>query len=500
MNIRFQRSNPKSEISKVWIAYPPLQGKGSPMLTQNRQFQWYHVPSYIYPVVPASAATVLTRNGFEVAWADGITQQWTYEQFLKRFETERPGLVAMETKTPVVRQHWKIIGDLKRIRPQCKIVLMGDHVTALPQESLLESQADYVLTGGHYDVSLLGLARHLRDDEPMPQGIWYRDEETIRDTGPFITNVDLSSLPFIDRGLTQAHLYGEKWKKRAPFFYTMAGRDCPWGKCTFCAWTTTYPRFSVRSPENLLDEIGFLIERYGVREIFDDTGTFPSGKWLDRFCEGMIERGYSKEILFSINMRYGMLGPHHPELMKKAGFRKLKMGLESARQETLDHINKGITVQQIIQDSKRISQTGLDIQLTVMVGYPWETREDAQRTIDLASYLMSNGYAEMLQATVVVPYPGTLLYQQAVENEWLRVNPKDYERFDMTETVFNLPDMTPEEANEVCAGVYKAFLKPRYILRRLVHVRSLQDLDYIRRGAIAIIGHLKDFLEPQLGR
>jgi radical SAM superfamily enzyme YgiQ (UPF0313 family) len=479
---------------KIWIAYPPLQGKGSPMLTQNRQFQWYHVPSYIYPVVPASAATVLAKAGFEVTWADGITQQWTYDQFLKQFEAEQPDLMAIETKTPVVRQHWQIISDLKGRYPQGKIALMGDHITALPEESLLQSQADYVITGGHYDVSLLGLARHLRDHAPMPQGIWYREGDTPRNTGPFIQQIDLDSLPFIDRELTQANLYGEKWKKRTPFFYTMAGRDCPWARCTFCAWTTTYPRFSVRTPESLLDEIGFLIERHGVREIFDDTGTFPAGKWLDRFCEGMIERGYHKEILFSINMRYGMLSPHHPEWMKKAGFRKLKMGLESASQATLDHIEKGTTVQQIVQDSKRISQAGLDIQLTVMVGYPWETKGDAQRTIELANTLMSNGYAEMLQGTVVVPYPGTPLYQEAVEKGWFRINPKDYDQFDMTGTVFSLPDMTSEEVNEMCAGVYKTFLKPKYILRQLARIRSPQDLDYIRRGAIAVTGHLKDFL------
>lgn len=482
---------------RVWIAYPPLQGQGSPMLTQNRQFQWYHVPSYIYPVVSACAATLLDRDGFEVTWADGITQQWTYDHFLERFDVEQPDLVAVETKTPVVRQHWQIISDLKERHPQTKVVLMGDHVTALPEESLLQSPADYVITGGHYDITLLDLARHLRNDKPLPLGVWYRDGKATRNTGPFLTRVDLNSLPFIDRGLTQAHLYGEKWKKRLPFFYTMAGRDCPWGKCTFCAWTTLYPRFSVRTPENLLDEIGFLIEHHGVREIFDDTGTFPAGKWLDRFCEGMIERGYHREILFSINMRYGMLKPHHPGLMKKAGFRKLKMGLESANQHTLDRVHKRVTVQQIVADSQQISQVGLDIHLTVMVGYPWETEEEALRTIDLANQLMSKGHAEMLQATVVVPYPGTPLYQEAVEKGWFSIDPRDYDRFDMTETVLSMPDMTPEQVNEMCAGVYRAFLKPKYILRQLARIRSLKDLDYIWRGAIAVVGHLRDFLKER---
>ena len=61
--------------------------------------------------------------------------------------------------------------------------------------------------------------------------------------------------------------------------------------------------------------------------------------------------------------------------------------------------------------------------------------------------------------------------------------------------------MTPEEVNEMCAGVYRTFLKPQYVLRQLTRIRSPQDLDYIRRGAIAVIGHLKDFLaERQAGR
>lgn len=137
----------------------------------------------------------------------------------------------------------------------------------------------------------------------------------------------------------------------------------------------------------------------------------------------------------------------------------------------------------------------------MMVGYPWETKEDALSTIDLANQLMSDGHAEMLQATVVVPYPGTPLHREAVEKGWFRIDPTEYERFDMSETVFNMPDMTPEQVNEMCARVYRTFLKPRYILRQLARIRSPQDLDYVRRGAVAVIGHLKDFLaERRAGR
>jgi len=237
------------------------------MLTQNRQFQWYHAPSFIYPMVSASAATLLDHHGFDVAWHDAITTGQSWDQFAYDLREYRPDLVAMETKTPVVRHHWLIVDRIKLFLTDCRTVLMGDHVTARPLESMRESSTDYVITGGDTDISLLALAHHLRKGTPRPPGLYYRDGNAIHDTGPFLLEQDLNELPFVDRELTQAHRYGEKWRKRTPFFYTMAVRDCPWARCTFCSWTTLYPTFRARRPDHVLDEIGFLIEEHGERDL-----------------------------------------------------------------------------------------------------------------------------------------------------------------------------------------------------------------------------------------
>ena len=260
-------------------------------------------------------------------------------------------------------------------------------------------------------------------------------------------------------------------------------------------FTTTPPPFSVRTPESLLDEIGYLITEYGVKEIFDDTGNFPGGSWLRKFCEGMIERGYHREILFSCNMRFSDIRPKTVELMKKAGFRKIKSGLESANQATLDRISKGIQVNDIVNGCRTASRAGLEVQLTVMVGYPWETREDATRTLDLSKQLMSSGAAEMLQSTVVVPYPGTRLHREALENNWFRVDPNDYDRYDMTEPVLRMPDMEPEEVVKICGEIYKTFLTPRFVLRNMTRIRTWEDASYFLRGAKAVVGHILDFVK-----
>jgi len=479
---------------KIMISFPPLVGEGCPMLGQNRQFQWFHNPSFIYPMVPASAATILKQKGHNVIWNDCIAENWDYEKFMKFYAEQRPDLISIETKTPVIKQHWKIINKLKEICPNGIIVLMGDHITAFPLESMEKCQVDYVITGGDYDFLLAEIVDYIEEtSDELPKGIWYRQNKKIKNTGVFELKNDLNSLPFIDRDLTKWYLYGERLYKREPFTYTMVGRDCPYGKCTFCSWTTLYPKFRTRSPESLIDEIGILIERYNIREIFDDTGTFPSGVWLKRFCEGMIERGYNKKIIVDCNFRFDYLTEKRAKMMKEAGFRLMKLGLESASQKTLDKLRKNNTVDQIKEGCKIAKDAGLDVHLTIMVGFPWETKEDALKTLELGYDLMKSGLADMLQSTIVIPYPGTALYQQSVENDWFLIKPDEYEKFDMTTQILKTVDMTPDEVMSISKEIYKSFLNPKFILGHLKKVKSYEDFKYLLRGIKPVFGHLRDF-------
>ncbi len=478
---------------KIAISYPPLEShKGTPLLAQNRQFQWFNSPTYIYPMVPAYAATLLKENNYEVIWDDGVAENKTYTEWRKGIQSHEPDLIAMETKTPVVKRHWNIINDLKSLMPDTKIALMGDHVTALPQESMGNCMTDYVLTGGDYDFLLLSLADHLTSGKDLEAGVWYRKNEEIKNTGGFTLNHDLNLLPVIDRNLTKWKLYSEKNGnyKRTPGTYTMVGRDCWWGKCTFCSWTTTYPAFRKRTPEKLLDEIGLLIEKYKIKEIMDDSGSFPTGKWLGDFCTGMIERGYNTKINIHCNMRVNALKQEDYDLMAKAGFRFILYGFESANQNTLDWINKGTKVEDISNACRMAKKAGLDPHLTVMMGYPWEVKNDAMQTVKLARDILKKGWADTLQATIVIPYPGTPLFRECREKGWLIT--EDWDRYDMREPVMKCP-MTAQEIKELTQELYRVFITPRYVMRRLFTIRDQDDLKFIKRGFKAIRGHLNDF-------
>ena len=483
----------------IAVTYPPLEnGKGVPLLGQNRQFQWFNSPTYIYPMVPAYAATYLKEKGFHVVWNDAIAEGWSYKKYLSYYKNSDFDLVMIETKTPVVKMHWEIVKRLKKIKPETIIVLVGDHVTAFPDETMENCPADYVLTGGNYDFLLVHLCENLRNhdgilnEEELETGIYYRRDGAVKNTGKFVLNQDLNELPMIDRELTKWRLYSEKNGNysKLPGTYTMAARDCWHHKCTFCSWTTLYPKYLVRKPEKLLDEVGVLIEKYGVKEIMDDSGAFPTGEWLRTFCRGMIQRGYNKKVIMDCNMRFCCLSFEDYKLMKEAGFRFVLFGLESANQSTLDRIQKGEKIGEMVKSCRMAKKAGLSPHITIMFGYPWENEAQVEKTVRLGRLILKKGWAHTLQATVLIPYPGTPLYQECKEKGWLLT--ENYEDFDQRMPVMKTP-MGSEKIKEAVQSVYKVAFDPEFLFRRIIGIRSSADIKFFGRAAKQVIGHLLDF-------
>jgi radical SAM superfamily enzyme YgiQ (UPF0313 family) len=355
---------------------------------------------------------------------------------------------------------------------------------------------------------------HLKDGIPLEGGIWFRDRDPrirgqerfelrtsekgnhYRVSGPLSLKHNLDELPFVDRDLTQWRLYAYENGnyKYTPGTYMYSGRDCWWNRCTFCVWVHTlnpqgtYRSFSVK---RTLDEIGYILDHYGVREIFDDAGTLRVGPWLKELCEGMIERGYNKRVVYGCNLRLNAIRDQETyDLMKKANFRFLLYGMESGNQKTLDKLDKGLKVEEIEEGVRMAKKAGLEPHLTVMMGYPWETYEDAKRTVGLAADLFRKGYVDTLQATIVIPYPGAPLWKECKEKGWLLT--EDYERYDMREPVMKSP-LTSAQILEMTTQLYKSFVSPQYFLRKILAIRSLEDLRFLFSSAGKLIGHLRDF-------
>lgn len=486
---------------KIAVSYPPLESdKGIPFLAQNRQFQWTNTGNVILPVIPAYGASALKKLGYKVYWDDGIAEKITYRQWLVRLIKWRPDLVFLESKTPVIKKHWEIIADLKKYLPQTKIALMGDHVTALPYESLENSLVDYVITGGDYDFMMINLAKHLSQKTKLEPGFYYRSKALkngntkILTSGKFaLKHHFLDSMPIIDRQLTKWKLYG--WNntnfKYKPGAYIMSGRDCWWGKCTFCSWTTTHPGNTFRcfSVKHIIKEIENLA-KLGVKEIFDDAGTLPIGPWLNDLCHELINRGLNKKVTIGCNMRFGALNQEQYDLMGKAGFRFILYGLESNNQQTLNRLVKNTKPEDARKTLTIAKKAGLQPHITIMIGYPWEKLADAKNTLTEARQLFRDGLVDSMQATIVIPYPGTPLYAECLKNNWLLT--KDWNDFDMRQPVMKSPIKKSTQLKLV-RELFYGVLTPKFLIRKVASIRNIDDLRYLTTYAVKYLQKLRDF-------
>jgi len=303
----------------------------------------------------------------------------------------------------------------------------------------------------------------------------YREKDIKIIRTDFDIDVPFEKLPYPDRVFTDAK--NKRWQsygnyKFHPATHMMASNLCWWGKCVFCIDTVKLQageKRGVRSVDHVMEEIDDLIAS-GYKEVFDDSGTFPIGEWLDEFCRKMNEPviewrnsetgNYRKRprkdfIKIGCNMKPISEKVVPFKLMKEAGFRFMLVGVESANQETINRIQKGQESNKVIENIKAMNDAGLEVHLTSMFGYPWETHDDAMRTVNEIHYLLRKGYVKTAQASVYMP-PRTAPPANA-------------------------------EAQKYVHKVYDIYKDPRYWLRKILDLRRWEDITYLLRR----VGHVK---------
>ena len=272
--------------------------------------------------------------------------------------------------------------------------------------------------------------------------------------------VPFDQLPFPDREFTDAK--NTRWQsygnyKYHPATHMMASNLCWWGKCVFCVDTAKLQageKRGLRSVDHVLSEIDDLI-KHGYKEVFDDSGTFPIGEWLEDFCNKMIKSGRNKKIVVGCNMKPISERVVPFKLMKEAGFRFILVGVESANQKTIDKIRKGQESSKVIENIKAMSDAGLEVHLTSMFGYDWETHEDAMNTVNLVHHLLKKGYVKTAQASVYSP-PRTKPDPNSTGHKYIPM-------------------------------IYEAYRSPQFWYHKIKDIKRWEDFTYLIRGARLVI-------------
>ncbi|AEM22873.1 Fe-S oxidoreductase [Brachyspira intermedia PWS/A] len=470
----------KKEIKKVCITYPPFEyNNGYPLISLNRQFQWLKNPSYAYPMLPSYAATLLKNNGINVVFLDTIASNITTIDWFNNIDDIAPDLIFFEVKTPIINYIWDTIEAIKERYENIYVVLAGDHVTALPEESMEKSKTDFVLTGGDYDFLLLNLVNHINNGEKLDKGIYYRTSNgNIKNTGKFELEESLDRLPFIDRNLTNWKLYSKtnEYFKKTPGTSIMSARGSLYNNYNSNSSNILFDKVRVRNPINVIDEIEYLNKRYGIKEILDTSVYFPTGEWLSLFCETMKERKLNKKVYIDCYVYLGILEYQDYKMMKKSGFKTVIFNLPSGNAKTIEKL--GITdntVENVIESIRLAKKAGLFTDIMVKIGYPWETDEDIINTFNIVKNLMLNGYINSMNVSLFIPYPGTKLFKYCDENNLIKT--KNWFDYDMRKSVMEL-NMDDDQIFKYIEYFYNLSFNPKYVLQKIKSIRDIYDIKY----------------------
>jgi len=216
-----------------------------------------------------------------------------------------------------------------------------------------------------------------------------------------IKNID--SIPFPARHLMPSNLVISKsLVDKGKIGTTMiTSRGCPYS-CSFCAskplWGT---QVTFRTPDNIVDEIQYLKNRYGIEQcrFQDDTMALDSNRLLT-LCEQL----KSLHIQWRCSSRVDV-GQTKEELqaMADAGCREIGYGLETVSEQALALTGKGITVEQAAAAIERTKAVGIRVRLYMIMGLPGEEPGIAERSIKF----FEQTKPDIVLFTTLVPYPGS---------------------------------------------------------------------------------------------
>jgi hopanoid biosynthesis associated radical SAM protein HpnJ len=386
-------------------------------------------------------------------------------------------LIVIHTSTPSLRNDVNVAERLKQERQGVLIGFVGAHTSVLPEETLRSSTAIDFVTRDEFDYTIREVAA--RDRFQEVEGISFRQNGSIVHTPdrPIIQNMD--ELAFVTevykRDLTVENYFIGYLLH--PYVSLYTGRGCR-SRCTFCLWPQTLGGhvYRVRSPENVYEEM-ILAKQYfpQVKEFFFDDDTFTDH--IPRAIE-IAKRLKTLGLTWSCNAKANV--PHDAlKILKDCGLRLLLVGYESGNQQILNNIKKGIRIEQAVRFTRDCKALGILIHGTFIMGLPGETPETIEQTVRFACDL--DVYS--IQVSLAAPYPGTALYEQAVQHGWLArealVNSSGVQ-----EATIGYPGLPREAIFEAMERFYmRYYFRPRPILRiikdmlkdREVMVRRLRE-------------------------
>lgn len=387
--------------------------------------RWFGASAWdLYPYNVCLLAAVL-KNKYDVSILDCNADDLSLGDAVGKIVCERPDFVGITClAVDYSKGAHAIAGAIKKAAPEIVTILGGVYCTLMPEVAMEDNAIDYCILG-EGELVLIPFLECIGKGE-LPEhltGVAYRrkQELVIKPQMDFITDLDALPFPAYDKVEFKKYCYTDvkfsftDSREAVPAAKMYTSRGCPVG-CNFCAVEyIAAKKFRTRSVGNVLDEMQFLIDTYGIKEIvfYDDNLLFDR-KRAELLFLGMIDRKFNLKFK-PANVAVYRLDDRLLNLMRDAGCTTLVFAIESANDRVLRKImGKPLSVAKVRKVVDYAKSIGFRCAALYVIGNPGETWDEIRNTIQFADSL--DIYTHFSIAT---PLPKTKLYRQIKDTNML---------------------------------------------------------------------------------
>jgi len=390
------------------------------LLFHPRTFHEKNYRNFWIPYSILSLGSELQKNGFDVCLIDNNLESIEINQFstfLSKFKN--PLLVGISSMIGhQIQEGLQFAEAVKHVFPKTKIVWGGAAPTILAHIFINSPLVD-IIVKAQGEKTIVELAKALESRKSLRniKGLLYKNRKKIIKT-PEREILSKDTFALYNYGLISTGRYLKNDEHiNSRVLNHVSSQGCPFG-CGFCSEVSSYHRHWVaESAEKIVREVSMLVETYNANGIkFYDANFFVDKSRVLSFAQKVLDKGWRIKWAASAHPK-NLLSFNKEELnvIKKSGCSRILIGAESGNNEELKYIKKNITTDDVVKVAKLLKQLGVHGSFTVIVGYPGFPEENIKKTLDFGEKIAKISPLHEVKAHLYAPYPGTPLYNQAIQ-------------------------------------------------------------------------------------
>lgn len=428
--------------------------------------------NYWQPLGTLSVAAAMQQAGHEVEFLNGAFM--TNTEILRAVEKTTPEFVGIYSTAFGWPKAKQAAAEIKKILPKVFLTVGGPYPIAIREGCLSDCRWIDAVVTGEGEVTVVELLERLSDRASFSgvAGLVFREGQQVISNEPRPLITDLDGLAFPARellGEAGHYIPPPATYRRKPVAVVMTSRGCN-RKCIYCFQIDKERKSGIRyrSIANVIEEIELCLNQ-GYREIkfIDET---LAGDY-DRAMQLALEiKGRRLDFSWFASARVDQVDKPLLQAFREAGCWAILLGAESGVQKNLNTIRKGISLDQVRRAVRTAKEVGIKVFTPFIFGIPGETFEDGLKTIEFACELNP----DVANFHSLTPFPGTELYDNIDKYGTVSSDLGDYS---YQGVAFVPHTMSREQIASLRQIAFKSFYsRPRFLLRRVLELRSLNDL------------------------